>query len=81
MAFYLIAIIPDAHIKLVSIRKVLVLFLTPGMTLQFIDKDNRVFHLPKPDSGQRLLIPTITLDVRLKPKDVLMIPKPSLRLK
>ena len=34
---------PDAHIKLVFDTEMLVLFLTSGMTLQFIDKDNRVF--------------------------------------
>ena len=71
---------PDAHIKLVFDTESVSAIFNSGMTLQFIDKDNRVFHLPKPDSGQRLLIPTITLDVRLSHQsDVLMIP-PSLRL-
>ncbi|HEJ9687462.1 TPA: RTX toxin [Proteus mirabilis] len=71
---------PDAHIKLVFDTESVSAIFNSGMTLQFIDKDNRVFHLPKPDSGQRLLIPTITLDVRLSHQsDVLMIPR-SLRL-
>lgn len=71
---------PDAHIKLVFDTESVSAIFNSGMTLQFIDKDNRVFHLPKPDSGQRLLIPTITLDVRLSHQsDVLMIPH-SLRL-
>lgn len=71
---------PEAHIKLVFDTESIGTIFNSGMTLRFIDKDNRVFNLPKPDSGQRLLIPTTNLDIRLSDQnDVLMIPR-SLRL-
>ncbi|MGR6438560.1 hypothetical protein ACU42Y_05580 [Proteus mirabilis] len=67
---------PDAHIKLVFDTESVSAIFNSGMTLQFIDKDNRVFHLPKPDSGQRLLSPTITLDVRLSHQSDVLISHP-----
>ncbi len=71
---------PDGHVKLVFDTASLKTIFDAGMSIKLIDKDNRVFHLPKPHTHQRLLTPTATLDFTLSEQnDIVMLPS-SLRL-
>ncbi|EOG1985030.1 TPA: calcium-binding protein [Proteus mirabilis] len=71
---------PDGHVKLVFDTASLKTIFDVGMSIKLIDKDNRVFHLPKQDTPQRLLSPTTALDVTFSEQnDIVMLPS-SLRL-
>ncbi|MBG6018514.1 calcium-binding protein [Proteus mirabilis] len=71
---------PDGHVKLVFDTASLKTIFDAGMSIKLIDKDNRVFHLPKQDTPQGLLSPSTTLDITLSEQnDIVMLPS-SLRL-